>query len=88
MEQLQTARQRFTDDILDGSLKIAWDLLRAADHPATAPESARQTRRMIAQAILRAAREATDIDDLWLAGIDAVRSEACPQRQGIFTERV
>src|SRR4051812_2381851 len=76
---LQAARQRFSDESLDDALKIAWDLLRAADHPASAPERARHTRRFIARAIVRAAGHATDIDTLWLAGIEAFRSRPFPQ---------
>jgi hypothetical protein len=76
--ELQAARQRFSDETLDKALKIAWGLLLAADHPATVRENARYARRFIAQAIVRAARTATEIDALWLAGIDAFRSEAFP----------
>jgi hypothetical protein len=78
--ELQAARQRFSDESLDKALKVAWDLLVAADHPATASERARHTRRFIAEAIVRAARDATDAQCLWLAGIDAFRHEAFPQR--------
>jgi hypothetical protein len=78
--ELQAARQRFSDESLDEALKIAWGLLLAADHPATVPENARHARRFIAQAIVRAAGTATGIDGLWLAGIDAFRSEVFPQR--------
>jgi hypothetical protein len=72
--ELQTARQRFSDESLGEALKIAWDLLVAADHPATVPDKAGDARRSMAQAIVRAAHQAVDKDDLWLAGIDAFRS--------------
>jgi hypothetical protein len=85
--ELQAARQRFSDETLDEALKIAWGLLLAADHPATVRENARHARRFIAQAIVRAAGTATDIDGLWLAGIDAFRSEAFPQRHGASQHR-
>jgi hypothetical protein len=85
--ELEAARQRFSDESLDEALKIAWGLLLAADHPATVPEHARHARRFIAQAIVRAARTATEIDGLWLAGIDAFRSEAFPQGQATSPHR-
>jgi hypothetical protein len=85
--ELQAARQRFSDEQLDAALKIAWDMLLAADHPAAAPQRARHTRRFVAEAIIRAASAATDIDALWLAGIESFRYEAFPQRQAISPTR-
>jgi|SRR3954451_1228490 hypothetical protein len=85
--ELQAARQRFSDESLDNALKIAWDLLVAADHPASAPERARHTRRFIAQAIVRAAGNATDIDALWLAGVEAFRSRPFPQHDASSPHR-
>jgi hypothetical protein len=79
--ELQAARQRFSDEKLDAALKIAWEMLLAADHPAATPERARHARRLIAEAIILAAPHASGIDDLWLAGIGAFRSEAFPKRQ-------
>jgi hypothetical protein len=85
--ELQAARQRFSNESLDEALKIAWEMLVAADHPTAAPERARHTRRLIAEAIVRAARDANDIETLWLAGIDAFRYEAFPQSQAASLHR-
>jgi hypothetical protein len=81
--ELQAARQRFSDEDLDTALKIAWEMLVAADHPAAAPQRARHARQLIAEAIVGAAGDATDIDGLWLAGVDAFRYEPFPQRGAI-----
>jgi hypothetical protein len=86
--ELEAARQRFSDEQLGAALKIAWDMLVAADHPAAAPERAKHARRLIAEAIILAAPDVTGIDDLWLAGIDAFRSEALPKRQASSSDRV
>jgi hypothetical protein len=85
--ELQAARQRFPDEDLDMALKIAWEMLLAADHPAAAPERAKHARRLIAEAIVGAAGDATDIDGLWLAGVDAFRYQPFPQRGATSPDR-
>jgi hypothetical protein len=85
--ELQAARQRFTDEDLDTALKIAWDMLLAADHPAAAPERARHARRLIAEAIVGAAGDATNINGLWLAGVDPFRYEPFPQPRATSPSR-
>jgi len=77
--ELQAARQRFDDASLDNALKTAWNALVAAGHPAAIPQRALNTRKLIAEAIVRAALNVTDPERLWLAGIDAFRREAFPR---------
>ena len=76
--ELEAARQRFSDEGLDHALKAAWDMLLAAEHPATAPGHAKQARQFVAQAIVRAARATSDTNALRLAGVDAFRFTAFP----------
>ena len=76
--ELYAAKERFGVQSLDEALKIAWDLLVAADHPATGPENSKRARKFMAEAIVRAACTASDTSALWLAGVDAFRSSAFP----------
>ena len=78
-KELQAARSRFSDASLDNALKTAWSALVAAGHPAAVPQRALHTRKLIAEAIIGAALNATDAERLWLAGIDAFRREAFPR---------
>lgn len=79
--ELEAARQRFSDDRLDHALKAAWDMLVAAEHPAAASGHAKHARQFVAQAIVRAARTASDTNALQLAGVDAFRFTAFPYRR-------
>jgi hypothetical protein len=54
---------------LSHALTIAWDLLTAADDPATARERADETRR---HNLVRAAETSDSMTDLWLAALNAV----------------
>ncbi len=56
---------------LSRALTIAWDLLVAADDPATAGERAEETRRTMARHLVRTAEISRD-SDLWLAALNAV----------------
>jgi hypothetical protein len=57
---------------LSRALTIAWDLLVAADDPATAGERAEETRRTMARHLVRTAEISHDMSDLWLAALNAV----------------
>ena len=78
-KELQAARLRFSDASLDCALRTAWNALVTAGHPAAVPQRAQHTRKLIAEAIVGAALNATDAERLWLAGIDAFRREAFPR---------
>src|SRR5512133_3045216 len=56
-------------------LTIGWDLLVAADDPATAGERAEETRRTMARHLVRTAEISRDMSDLWLAALNAVVTE-------------
>jgi hypothetical protein len=58
--------------MLGQALVIAWDLLVAADDPATANERADETRRKMARHLVDAAASSDDVTDLWLAALNAV----------------
>ena len=57
---------------LSHALTITWDLLAAADDPATARERADETRRAMARDLVRAAETSESMTDLWLAALNAV----------------
>jgi hypothetical protein len=57
---------------LSQALTIAWDLLAAADDPATRSERADETRRAMARHLVRVAETSASITDLWLAALNAV----------------
>ena len=57
---------------LSRALTIAWDLLVAADDPATAGERGEETRRTKARHLVRTAEISHDMSDLWLAALNAV----------------
>lgn len=57
---------------LSRALTIAWDLLVAADDPATAGERAEETQRTMARHLVRTAEISHDMSDLWLAALNAV----------------
>lgn len=57
---------------LSRALTIAWDLLVAADDPATAGERADETRRAMARHLVRTAATSDDRADLWMAALNAV----------------
>lgn len=57
---------------LSRALTIAWDLLVAADDPATAGERAEEIRRTMARHLVRTAEISHDMSDLWLAALNAV----------------
>jgi hypothetical protein len=56
---------------LSQALTIAWDLLAAADDPATAGERADETRRAMARHLVRAAETSHGMTDLWLVALNA-----------------
>lgn len=60
---------------LSHALTIAWDLLVAADDPATARERADETRRIMARQLVRAAQTSADGTDLGMAALSAVASK-------------
>jgi hypothetical protein len=69
----QLARKSRHDAIaLSQALTTAWDLLVAADDPATSRERAGETRRRMARHLVRAAETSRDTTDLWLAALNAV----------------
>jgi hypothetical protein len=68
----QQARSRPDAQMLSQALVIAWDLLVAADDPATANERADETRRKMARHLVDAAANSDDVTDLWLAALNAV----------------
>lgn len=57
---------------LGQALTTAWDLLVAANDPATSRERAAETRRKMARHLVRAAATSRDPTDLWLAALNAV----------------
>jgi hypothetical protein len=57
---------------LSRALTIAWDLLVAADDPATSRERAGETRRTMAHHLVHTAATSHDATDLWLAALNAV----------------
>jgi hypothetical protein len=57
---------------LSQALTTAWDLLVAADDPATSRERAQETRRKMARHLVRAAQTSRNTTDLWLAALNAV----------------
>ena len=57
---------------LSRALTIAWDLLVAADDPATAGERAKETRRQMARHLVRTAETSQEMTELWLAALNAV----------------
>lgn len=60
---------------LSQALTIAWDLLVAADDPATAKERAEETRRQMARQLVRTAGTSHEMVDLWMAALSAVASK-------------
>jgi hypothetical protein len=70
--QRQAAKSRPDAQTLSRALTIAWDLLVAADDPATAGERAEETRRRMARQLVRVADTSDDMTDLWMAALNAV----------------
>jgi hypothetical protein len=70
--QRQAAKSRPDAQTLSRALTIAWDLLVAADDPATAGERAEETRRRMARQLVRVADTSDDVTDLWMAALNAV----------------
>jgi len=68
----QAAKSRPDAQTLSRALTVAWDLLVAADDPATAGERAEETRRQMARHLVRTAERSHDMTDLWLAALNAV----------------
>lgn len=68
----QSAKMRPDAQTLSRALTVAWDLLVAADDPATAGERAEETRRAMARHLVRTAETSHDMTDLWLAALNAV----------------
>lgn len=68
----QTAKSRPDAQTLSRALTIAWDLLVAADDPATAGERAEETRRQMARHLVRTAETSQEMTELWLAALNAV----------------
>jgi hypothetical protein len=67
---------------LSQALTIAWDLLAAADDPATAGERADETRRAMARHLVRAAETSHGMSDLWLAALNAAVDGNALRRAG------
>jgi hypothetical protein len=67
---------------LSQALTIAWDLLVAADDPATSRDRAQETRRKMARHLVRAAEASRDTTDLWLAALNAVTDGNAFRRAG------
>jgi hypothetical protein len=68
----QPAKSRPDAQTLSRALTVAWDLLVAADDPATAGKRAEETRRAMACHLVRTAETSHDMTDLWLAALNAV----------------
>jgi hypothetical protein len=68
----QARKSRLDAQTLSHALTIAWDLLVAADDPATAGERAAATRRQMARHLVDVALSSHDMTDLWLAALNAV----------------
>lgn len=68
----QAAKSRPDAQTLSRALTTAWDLLVAADDPATAGERAKETRRQMARHLVRTAETSHEMSDLWLAALNAV----------------
>jgi hypothetical protein len=68
----EAAKSREDAQTLSRALTIAWDLLVAADDPATAGERADETRRAMARHLVRTAATSDDRTDLWMAALNAV----------------
>jgi hypothetical protein len=68
----QASKARPDAQTLSQALTIAWDLLVAADDPATAKERAGETRRKMARHLVDVAATSQDATDLWLAALNAV----------------
>jgi hypothetical protein len=67
---------------LSQALTIAWDLLAAADDPATRRERADETRRAMARHLVRAAETSHGMSDLWLAALNAAVDGNALRRAG------
>ena len=67
---------------LSQALTIAWDLLAAADDPATSHERADETRRAMARHLVRAAETSHGMSDLWLAALNAAVDGNALRRAG------
>jgi hypothetical protein len=67
---------------LSRALTIAWDLLAAADDPATRHERADETRRAMARHLVRAAETSHGMTDLWLAALKATVDGNALRRAG------
>jgi queuine/archaeosine tRNA-ribosyltransferase len=68
----RTQTSRPDAQTLSQALTIAWDLLAAADDPATKTDRAEETRRAMARNLVRAAETSDSMTDLWLAALNAV----------------
>ena len=75
-----TSADRFDAQTLTRALSIAWELLRAADHPITQSASTGEIRERMAHRIRLSATSAIDEDELWAAALDEVQFEPEPTR--------
>ena len=82
MQVARTDRSRPDAQMLSQALTIAWDLLAAADDPATRGERADETRRAMARHLVRAADTSENMTDLWLAALNAVVDDNAFRRAG------
>ena len=78
----QAAKSRPDAQALSHALMIAWDLLVAADDPATAGERAEETRRKMARRLVGTAERSHDMTDLWMAALNAAVDENAFRRAG------
>jgi hypothetical protein len=58
------------------ALAIAWRLLVLEGHSSVSGERADATRALMARSIVQAAERSTELVDLWMAGLAAVRAPA------------
>ncbi|GAC1330315.1 MAG: hypothetical protein NVSMB26_07610 [Beijerinckiaceae bacterium] len=63
------------------ALAIAWRLLVLEGHASVSSETADATRALMARSIVQAAERSTELVDLWMAGLAAVRAPALQQQQ-------
>lgn len=69
-------KNRSDETVLAEALSIAWNLLVAADHPATHSNIADEVRKRMAERIKQSAVMATDGDDLWVAALNEVQCDS------------
>jgi hypothetical protein len=79
----QASKARPDAQTLSQALTIAWDLLVAADDPATAKERAGETRRKMARHLVDVAAPSHDVTALWLAALNAVADRDAFRQAGL-----